>query len=141
MDKKQQKLRHKLHTWRLMRRDRGRRKRTDWRFLFIWLVQTSAIAVLFLISLGAVISGGWGVLSYLGCISDPEGVPALQNLEWYIQDQKICHYIGMSVGFFKMLCAKNYFSCVILLLILFLVLVSVLMVLLNRLAAVREIRR
>lgn len=124
-----------------MRKDYGRHKHTDWRFLFVWLVQTSAAAAFFLILLGAFVLCGWGLLSHLGWIPGPEGVPALQNLEFYIQGYEICHYIRMAVDWFNTLCANNYSYGIILLLVLFLILVEAWAILLNRLAAAREIRR
>lgn len=117
-----------------MRKDYGRHKHTNWQFLFVWLVQTAASAVFFLVSLGAVALCGWGILSYLTWIPDPEGVSIIHSYKAY-------PHIEMAVGFFKTLCTKNYFGCVILLLILFIIFIEALSVLLNRLAAVREIRR
>lgn len=124
-----------------MRKDYGKHKHMNWRFLFVWLVQMSAAAVFFLISFGAFALCGWGLLSHLGWIPDPAGVPALQNLELQIYGHEIYHYIRMAVDWFKALCTKNYSYCTILLLILFLVLVEAWAILLNRLAAAHEIRR
>ena len=124
-----------------MRRDHGRHKHTDWRFAFVWLVQTSAAAVFFLISLGAFSLCGWGILSQLGWVPDPEEVPALQNLELHIQGHRLCHYVEIAVDWFKTLCTKNYSYCIIILLILFLILVEAWEILLSRLAAAYKIRR
>lgn len=124
-----------------MRKDYGRHKRTDWRFLFVWLVQMSAAAVFFLSSLGAFVLCGWGLLSHLGWIPGPEGVLALQNLELHIQGFEIYYYIRIAVDWFKTLCSMNYSYCTILLLILFLILVEAWSILLNRFTAAYEIRR
>ena len=124
-----------------MRKDYGRHKHTDWRFLFVWLVQTSAAVGFFLVSITASALCGWGILSHLGWMPDPEGVPVLQDLELYIQGHKIYYYIKIAVSCFQTLCANGYAHCVILWLILFLILIESLSVLLNRLAAVFEIRR
>lgn len=124
-----------------MGKDYGRHKHTDWRFLFIWLVQTSAAAIFFLISLGAFVLCGWGILSHFGWIPGPEGVSALQNLEWYIQGHKIYHYIRIAVDCFQNLCINGYAPCIILWLILFFILIEALSVLFNRLTAACEIRR
>lgn len=124
-----------------MRKDYGRRRHTDWRFLFVWLVQMSAAAAFFLISLGAFVLCGWGLFSHLGWIPGPEGVPALQNLELCIHGQKLYYYVEVAVGFFDMLCTKNYSYCIILLLMSFLILAEAWEILLNRLAAACEIRR
>lgn len=97
-----------------MRKDYGRHKHMDWRFLFVWLVQISAAVGFFLISLGAFVLCGWGILSHLGWMPDPEGVSALQNLELYIQGHKIHYYVKMAVGCFQTLCASGYAHCVIL---------------------------
>lgn len=124
-----------------MRRDYGRHKHMDWRFLFIWLVQTFAATVFFLITLGAFVLCGWGILSHLGWVPGPEGVPSLQNLELYVQGRRICHYIQMAVACFQTLCSNGYAPCIILWLISFLILIEALSVLLNRLMAACEIRR
>lgn len=124
-----------------MRKDYGRHKHMDWRFLFVWLVQISAAVVFFLISLGAFALCSWGILSHLGWMTGPEGVPALQNFEWCIQGHKIFYYIEMAVGWFQTLCATGYAHCVILWLILLLILIEALFVLLNRVTAAGEIRR
>lgn len=124
-----------------MRKDYGRHKHMNWRFLFVWLVQTSAAVGFFLVSLAAFALCGWGILSHLGWMPDPEGVPALQDLELYIQGHKIYYYIKIAVSCFQALCANGYAHCVILWLILFLIFIEALSVLLNRLAAVCEIRR
>lgn len=130
-----------MRTGKLMHKDGGRHKHTDWRFLFVWLVQTLAAAVFFLISLGAFVWCGWDLLFQLGWIPSPESVPALQKLELRIQGYKICHYIRMAADFFRTLCTNNYVFSVILLLISFLILVEAWALLLNRFAAAREIRR
>lgn len=124
-----------------MRKDYGRRKHMNWRFLFVWLVQMSAAAVFFLISLGAFVLCGWGLLSHLGWMPGPEGVPALQKLELQIRGHEIYYYIKMAVDWFNALCTKNYSYCTILLLIFFLILIEAWAALLNRLTAAREIRR
>lgn len=124
-----------------MRKDYGKHRHMDWRFLFVWLVQMSAAAVFFLTTFGAFISCGWGLLSHLGWIPDPEGVPILQTLKLQIHGHEIYHYIRMAVDWFKSLCTKNYSYCTILLLILFLILIEAWAILLNRLAAAHEIRR
>ena len=124
-----------------MRKDYGRHKHMNWRFLFVWLVQTSAAAVFFLISLGAFVLCGWGLLSHLGWVPDPEGVPALQSFELHIRGHEIYHYIKMAVDWFNALCTKNYSYCIILLLILFLILIEAWAMLLNRFTAAHEIRR
>lgn len=127
-----------------MRKDYGRHKHTDWRFLFLWLVQTAAATVFFLISLGAFASCGWGILSHLGWIPDPEGVPALQNLVLHMQGHKVYHiylFLRRAIGFFQNLCTYGYVHSVILLLISFFIFAETLFVLLNRLAAICEIRR
>lgn len=82
-----------------------------------------------------------GSFSHLGWIPDPEGVPALQNIELHIRGHQIYYYIRMAVDWVKTLCAKNYSFCIILLLILFLILVEAWATLLNRLTAAREVRR
>lgn len=113
----------------------------DWRFLFVWLVQMSAAAVFFLISLGAFVLCGWGLFSHLGWIPGPEGISALQNLELHIRGHEIYYYIKIAVDWFKALCTKNYSYCIFLLLILFLVLVEAWAILLNRLTAASGTRR
>lgn len=135
-------LRYKLRIGRLMRRDYGRHKHMDWRFFFVWIVQTSAATVFFLISLGALVLCGWGILSHFGWIPGPEGVPALQSLELYIQGHEIFHYIAVAVGCIQTFCTNGYYvHCVILLLVLILVFIEALSIFLNRLMAACEIRR
>lgn len=116
-------------------------KHTDWRFLLKWLVQTSAAAGFFLISLGAFVLCGWGLLSHLGWLPDLAGVSALQNLAPHIQSCRIYHYVKLAADWFEALCARNYSYCIILLLLSFLILVEAWAALFNRLAAAREIRR
>lgn len=134
-------LRYHLRIGNLARKDYGRHKHTDWRFLFVWLLQTSAATVFFLVSLGALIACGWGVFSYLEWAPGPEGVSALQNLEWYVQGYKISHYVNTAVNFFKTFCTNGYVHCVLLCLVLFFVFIEALSVFLNRLSAVWGIRR
>lgn len=124
-----------------MRKDYGRHKHTNWRFLFVWLVQMSAAAAFFLISLGAFVLCRWGLFSRLEWIPGPEEIPAPQNLELHIQGHEICHDIRMAVDWFKTLCARYYSFCIILLLVLFLILVEAWAALLNRITAAGEIRR
>lgn len=90
-------------------------KHTDWRFLLKWLVQTSAAAGFFLISLGAFVLCGWGLLSHLGWLPDLAGVSALQNLAPHIQSCRIYHYVKLAADWFEALCARNYSYCIILL--------------------------
>lgn len=124
-----------------MRKDYGRRKHMDWRFFFVWLVQTFAAIGFFLIALGAFVLCGWGIPSHLGWVPSPEGVPSLQSLELYVHGHRVYYYAQMAVACFRTLCSNGYAPCVILWLILFLVLIEALSVLLNRLAAACEIRR
>lgn len=131
----QPKLRSRLQMWRLKRRDRSRRKHTDWPFLFAWLARTSVAAAFFLASLGAFASCGWGIFSHLAWLPDPEEVPVLQNYKLYPPCVKL------AVNCFKTLCAYSYLHCVILWLILLFILAMASSSLLNRLSEACNIRR
>lgn len=118
------------HAEKIMRKDYGRHKHTDWHFLRVWLVQTLVAAGFFLLSLFAFASWGWGILSYLMGAPDP-GVPFART----------CHpVIAAAVGCSQAACARGYGISVIFLLVLFLIMLEAGAVLLNRLAATYHIR-
>lgn len=119
------------HAEKIMRKDYGRHKHTDWHFLRVWLVQTLVAVGFFLLSLFAFASWGWGILSHLTGVSDP-GVAFART----------CHpIIAAAVCCSKAACSRGYGISVILLLVLLLVMLETGAVLLNRLAAACLIRR
>lgn len=122
---------HDAHTKRIMRKDYGRHKHTDWHFLRVWLAQTLVAAGFFLVSLFAFASWGWGILSYLTGMPAPGAAFART---WH-------PVIAAAVGCSQAACAREYGVSVILLLVLFLIVLEAGAVLLNRLVAACDIRR
>lgn len=123
-------LNHDSHAEKIMRKDYGRHKHTDWHFLRVWLVQTLVAVGFFLLSLFAFASWGWGILSHLTGVPDP-GVAFART----------CHPIIAAACCSKAACSRGYGISVILLLVLFLIMLEAGAVLLNRLAAACHIRR
>lgn len=119
------------HAKKIMRKDYGRHRHTDWHFLCVWLAQTLVAAGVFLISLFAFASWGWGILSYLTGMPD-QGAAFARTYH---------PVIAAAVGCSQAACARGYGVSVIFLLVIFLIMLEAGAVLLNRLAAVCDIRR